>query len=516
MRGFIPILDRNGKTIATIELPPVVVDELPVAGKRVGELVFDLSTKTLYTWSGSEWVAAKGGGGSAIITVAASDSLKKDLADYVCDGTDDQEEINNAIASLPDTGGMVVLLEGTYNISASIKILKSNVTLIGCGWATKLFLVNGANCNVIEVGDGATALENVTIARLQIDGNKANQSATSHGIHVYASFRVRINRVLVIECYIHDCYTDGVKFEYSYYGLVVSSVFADDAERGVEFVYAERNAVVGCIFINCVGVGFQYGHHTVVAGNFVIGGSGLVITNAETYGVAIVGNVVYQAIFGAQLGVTKRSAFVGNVIYDPTYDGVYMGSYSVENVVVGNTIFSPGQYGVYIASSTATNNLIAFNKIISPGSAAIYDAGSGNIYLDEYAEDTPIITSAQEVAADATGTPNFPHSTVVLNDNQDDHLVSAEVIIDYEWAPTAQGSIELYDETAAAVLGASSSKAGGEVSEWESFTISTLPTPGNTMKLRANITTAGAAGEVVRIHRAILRLLYSRQLNMIT
>ncbi|RLC39843.1 MAG: hypothetical protein DRH33_01795, partial [Candidatus Nealsonbacteria bacterium] len=54
------------------------------------------------------------------IIVAASDSTSTSRADYVCDGTDDQVEINNAINSLPPgIGGTVLLLEGTYYISST-------------------------------------------------------------------------------------------------------------------------------------------------------------------------------------------------------------------------------------------------------------------------------------------------------------------------------------------------------------------------------------------------------------
>ena len=47
--------------------------------------------------------------------------------DYLCDGTNDQEEIIQALNALPATGGEVVTLDGTYNITASINIPKDNV-----------------------------------------------------------------------------------------------------------------------------------------------------------------------------------------------------------------------------------------------------------------------------------------------------------------------------------------------------------------------------------------------------
>ena len=54
--------------------------------------------------------------------IAANDSLDKSFADYVCDGTADQVEIQAAIDALDagNVGGRIILLEGTYNIAASI------------------------------------------------------------------------------------------------------------------------------------------------------------------------------------------------------------------------------------------------------------------------------------------------------------------------------------------------------------------------------------------------------------
>ena len=71
---------------------------------------------------------------TATFVIAASDSgtKAKAAADYVCDGTGDQTEINNAISALPENGGKLVLLEGTYNCSGSININKPSMS--GTSW----------------------------------------------------------------------------------------------------------------------------------------------------------------------------------------------------------------------------------------------------------------------------------------------------------------------------------------------------------------------------------------------
>ena len=80
------------------------------------------------------------------------------------------------IPNLINPGGEVILLEGTYNISDSITIAKSNVSLRGVGAASVLFLPNGTNKPLIQIGDGSTTYENIAVSRLMLDGNGSNQS----------------------------------------------------------------------------------------------------------------------------------------------------------------------------------------------------------------------------------------------------------------------------------------------------------------------------------------------------
>jgi hypothetical protein len=121
--------------------------------------------------------------------------------------------------------------------------------------------------------------------------------------------------------------------------------------------------------------------------------------------------------------------------------------------------------------------------------------------------DVPILLSGTSVtvAADSTGAKNFGHSQFTIPAEAIKHLKSASLIVDYAWADTADGTIQLYDVTAAAVRGESSAKSGGESSLWETISVSGL-VAGNTMVVRANITVAGATGETVALFRAILRL----------
>lgn len=121
---------------------------------------------------------AVGGRAAATVVVAAHNSAERSraTADFVCDGTGDQEEINAAIRALPDAGGTVLLMEGTFDIRkvegklGGVLIERSDVTLAGQGAATKLIQAAQQETNVIRIiGSG---LGHITIRDLYVDANR--------------------------------------------------------------------------------------------------------------------------------------------------------------------------------------------------------------------------------------------------------------------------------------------------------------------------------------------------------
>ncbi len=113
-----------------------------------------------------------------VLTVAAHDASEalRASARFVCDGEGDQEEINAAIAALPEAGGVVFLTAGTYDIRrvegelGGVLIRRSHVTLQGEGAATRLIQADGQEINVIRIiGSG---VGHVTVRDLYVDANR--------------------------------------------------------------------------------------------------------------------------------------------------------------------------------------------------------------------------------------------------------------------------------------------------------------------------------------------------------
>lgn len=126
------------------------------------------------------WRTPTTGKRAATRTVAANDSLATSKAgtDYQCDNVDDQVQINQAITDLGAVGGSVILMEGTYTISATIT-LPSNVTLVSYG--ATIILANSTNSNLSMITIGAS-VSNIEIRGLILNGNKANQGSYGQSI----------------------------------------------------------------------------------------------------------------------------------------------------------------------------------------------------------------------------------------------------------------------------------------------------------------------------------------------
>lgn len=127
-----------------------------------------------------------GSGGGVFITVAASNAPTnmKSRADFVCDGSNDQTEINQAleaaqVGDIPGgfAGGKVVLSPGVFNINSPI-LMRTRTVLSGSGWGTQLEPTTANTDAVIALGDGDSTHMTI-IEHLTIHGRARN----AHGIH---------------------------------------------------------------------------------------------------------------------------------------------------------------------------------------------------------------------------------------------------------------------------------------------------------------------------------------------
>ena len=156
--------------------------------------------------------------GTASFLIAASDALPstKRVADYICDGTADEVQINAAIQRLTGagditggrTGGTIILSEGRFNIVAPI-LIDRGLRMLGQGAErTEIYLVTGSNCNMIEFKVGYDNVPRALnyLSSFELNGNKANNPTGGFGI-----WQDDIDNVAGIDIRMIDIWFESIK-----------------------------------------------------------------------------------------------------------------------------------------------------------------------------------------------------------------------------------------------------------------------------------------------------------------
>jgi hypothetical protein len=133
------------------------------------------------------------------IIVAASNAPAnwQAAADYQCDGTADQTEIQSAVADVTASGGSILLSPGTFNIAAAIVIDGNNdidnaktINLHGSG-VTSTYINGASNINVILIRN--TAKVDIGDFKLHCEGSgngiASTGSATNYRAFWLSSFK---------------------------------------------------------------------------------------------------------------------------------------------------------------------------------------------------------------------------------------------------------------------------------------------------------------------------------------
>ncbi len=336
-----------------------------------------------------------------------------DDCDYLCDGTADDVEINAAIQALPSTGGEVVILDGTYNITATIAVNKDNVTLSGNGSAT--ILKRMWNSSSAEGVITITASNgNCTIKNIQINGNNSSFTSTyNNGIYVNSGNYNSISGVIT-----NYNAGNGIKvvgaitettlvFNHALYNTksgiyvaVPTNVFGNrpnisynrcrsNGGYGIFIYYMNDPVIIGnnACYNDSDGLHIIKMDRGIVANNWFCGNKndGINFSGYNTGGK--VGNSTISGNFcssntryGLYCDNVDRSAITGNVFYNNSY-GMYLHSIT-KSSITGNVSYRDSytgdQYSIR-ALSAAKNNLFVGNSIMGKN---YVDEGTGNTWAN--------------------------------------------------------------------------------------------------------------------------------------
>jgi len=310
---------------------------------------------------------------AATIIVAAHDSLHPERADYVCDGTDDQVQIQTAIGALPTAGGTVLLMGGNYS-GGKIRIAASNVVVMGVGKASKYILATGSNTEAIEVGDGSAAFSGIVVQNLKIDGNSAG--GTKNALHLNEN--ITYSNISHVEVY-NSSGDGGVYLSGSDNNTIEFCKVHDNDHKGIlirnnsnENIISGNNVYSnGYAGIELMAATSLPVNRNLIIGNIVNANAhGGIITNGQNgniYHNSIVGNTCNENLDGVGgiymvYGNTKYTTVTGNTCNANTGNGIqtYESGYNTitGNTCIGNTTY----YGVYIQKDCPHN--IVSNNIL--------------------------------------------------------------------------------------------------------------------------------------------------------
>jgi len=361
----LPIYIKSGTGVSKfIELSDVPSS---YAGQG-GKIVHVKSTE-----DGLEFKTISSGKKTATFVVAANDSLNKSMADFVCDGVDDQIEINQAINNLPTGGGRVVLLEGTYYISGSISISKSNVILEGQGNSTVIYLVNGANANCI-VG---SSVSNIKILNLKIDGNKGNQT-----VNVNCIYLNNVSNITIEKCAITNSKFANIYLDYISNSVIQNCLISNAGTIGL-FVYSSNNSIViGNIVNNNNSPGIYVGftNYGIVSGNISYSNlnNGIIVEDCNY--IEVSNNISRNnSTIGININNSSHSIITNNHCLSNGNDGIRLAGASSNCLVANNICLGNGQYGIRIFSANCSNNYVVKNYLTGNSVGSLSNSGTNTI-----------------------------------------------------------------------------------------------------------------------------------------
>ncbi len=376
-----------------------------------GMMYYDTDTKQLLTYTNGKWQADSK---TATFIVAASNSPQavKDGAQYLATGTNDQTQIDAAIAALPTSGGKVYLAEGTYNLGAAATINKSNVVISGAGKATILKRmyneVSGRGVVWID------SVNNVTLQDLMLDGNKATYTtSTNHGIYISYATKVIVERTVIDNFAGNTISTDISGGDDSKFINNVSS----NSAAGVVLQAASRVIISDNTIYGHSGTGVSTtSYPATITNNDIYSNAGGIasypsstitsnrVQNNTNIGISATGTITGNYVSGNATGINISDGYTAsyvanNHVISNTGNGIYADNQGagIVNAVVSNYIASNGSSGIALNNRIENMNING-NSLVGNGGTG----SSSSINASAYAGGNNSITN--NIIVDTAGT----------------------------------------------------------------------------------------------------------------
>lgn len=276
---------------------------------------------------------------------------------------------NTSVYTIKSPFGKVVLLEGIYNVSATIQV-PSNVTLEGQGAGTVLRVIDASvpsTFTIITNKQGTNGDSGIVVRNLKLDGNKANHTGITIG---------------------------GISIQRCFFSAIEGCTLGNLTGIGIYVNSGENNSVRNNTCYNAsTGITVGTSNNVTVLNNTMIGNVTYGLSIASSTNCSIIGNVITTNVGkGMYINVSNYNSVSGNMFYNNGEEGLNL-NVSFNNLLQGN---------VFIGSSQKTNNTYDHLTVglLSTGNTIqgnTFKAGTLTnkpryaLYLDALATDTSII-----------------------------------------------------------------------------------------------------------------------------
>ena len=331
-----------------------------------------------------------GGGGKRVCRFTVGTSTAGWTAndcDYLCDGTDDQVEINAAIQALPDDGGEVVILNGRYSITATIAVNRGAVRLSG----------NGGNTWLYRKWDSDKKEGIITLA--SADGNCC---ITNFRFYTpYSWLKSNNNRAILINkgerhTIINNiCSGNSVGIEladYVHNNTIIGNACYNNSDSNIRLFNSSNNIITGNTCYGKSGIKLTgIAQNNTITGNTCVEGSGNGIQLTDkAWNNTITGNTCNNNDIGISLNDNARNNTITGNTCNNNDIGISLNDNSNNNTVAGNTCiretgqssdYTSSQYTIIVTpdATKASNNLIAGNNIMGKN---YIDNGTNNTWAN--------------------------------------------------------------------------------------------------------------------------------------
>ena len=368
----------------------------------------DLINKKYFDEQSSSGGSGNGKKYTTVVIGSSTAGYTSNDVDYLCDGQDDDVEINQAIQALPVDGGKIIILDGTYNIKQAITINKDNIVIEGLGNSTHL-LTDVYTDNIaaivilnknIQVRDiflsdmGSTTPSSLGWVGISINTTAELVTISNCSVTDYSSCIISAGQnVVILNCYIRATKTSSNEaiVVTSQTRQTISNCYIQDSGEGSSI----NNTMLINNYIQCYKI--SLGPQVKILNNYLFNtrlycdGSSTINTCSESI---IASNYCLGNNLQQFLGVFKTTIISNNYIYGGQF------WVNVNNCDISNNCIYNGEIQFVDAQGPSTKTKINNNIII-------YEGGTTNPSISGVIDNSMIIGNYTTNGISVSGSTNI-------------------------------------------------------------------------------------------------------------